>query len=221
MQSKLGLMCLGMQLNGSPGMAPCNMRSDSTFGNGERFHNCECRRAVTVIWDAFASSSSSRSGGACTGIPAGQARGDCLCKGKPTGRYQDTELRCSGGVWCYGSGASYVSCAAGLLYDTAAGGVCNWASAVQCNGRVAAARATRRAARHAPCSGVTGPVPCVPAVNMDGGASAATAAVAAAAAAVPVGDAAAAAAAAPVADASVATASVTAAAEGAAAAESG
>lgn len=98
MQSKLGLMCLGMQLNGSPGMAPCNMRSDSTFGNGERFHNCECRRAVTVIWDAFASSSSSRSGGACTGIPAGQARGDCLCKGKPTGRYQDTELRCSGGV---------------------------------------------------------------------------------------------------------------------------
>uniref|UniRef100_A0A383WKV4 Uncharacterized protein n=1 Tax=Tetradesmus obliquus TaxID=3088 RepID=A0A383WKV4_TETOB len=32
-------MCLGMQLNGSPGMAPCNMRSDSTFGNGERFHN--------------------------------------------------------------------------------------------------------------------------------------------------------------------------------------
>eukprot|EP00775_Hariotina_reticulata_P009644 gene9644-9804_t len=90
----------------------------------------------------------------CPGVPAGQARANCFCKNRVVGRYQDVSKGCSGGFWCYSGGAAYVSCGADLRYDTAIGGICNWAYQVACPNNVvgrasvtataAAGRARRR-----------------------------------------------------------------------------
>jgi hypothetical protein len=99
----------------------------------------------------------------CPGIAPGPARATCLCRNRAPGRYQDTALRCTGGAWCYSGGSQYVVCPTGTLYDTAAGGVCNWASNVRCDGCVASGRSARRAGARVSCGdGASGRVPCVP-----------------------------------------------------------